>query len=236
MSGKKRERVWIDKTSPEWYEQGKRLIEEVVNASASGQLPRLQSLMEKWLAMKDPNPPGDDVDDPLSPFSTALDCAIRNEHLHIIGYLMDKGARITRVTSTTAVVHVKSIPVLQTFLDHGWDINERPGSGCPPLKFVLQDETLRKWFLAHGANATAHDDRGSCALDTAAGYMPLAILKDLLDHGAEPRYSNALQTAARCKVGGVAANLEKMACLLDYGAPIDALEYEWDPELFKEKR
>ena len=66
--------------------------------------------------------------------------------------------------------------------------------------------------------------------------MPLAILKELLDHGAEPRYSNALQTAARCKVGGVAPNLEKMACLLDYGAPIDALEYEWDPELFKEKR
>ena len=135
MPGEKRKRVWIDKTSDEWYEQGKRLVEEVVNASASGQLPTLQSLIEKWLAMEDPNPPRDDaVHGPLSPFSSALSYAIRNEHLDIIGYLLDKGIRITRGASVAAVVDVKSIPVLQTFLDHGWDINESPRFGCPPLK------------------------------------------------------------------------------------------------------
>ena len=84
--------------------------------------------------------------------------------------------------------------------------------------------------MAHGADANAHDNAGHTVLDTAAGSMPLMTLQLLLDHGAQPHRSNALHSAVRCRRPG---GLERAACLIDYGAPINALEYEWSPHFFQ---
>lgn len=59
--------------------------------------------------------------------------AIENQHLDVIACFLDEGFPISTVASAAAS-KVGSLEIYQTFLDHGWDINERPEGGCSAMK------------------------------------------------------------------------------------------------------
>lgn len=96
-------------------------------------------------------------------------------------------------------------------------------------RFVLGSITLRSWFLAHGADPNITDDYGHSPLTVAAACAPVSFLEQLLEHGGDPARSNALHEAVG--ING-AEGIEKAALLLDYGAPINIRQYEWDPHFF----
>ena len=70
---------------------------------------------------------------PFDPFSLSMVAAIENKHLDIIAYLMDESFPINAVASYAAA-RVGSVRVYQTFLDHGWNINEVPYHGTASFK------------------------------------------------------------------------------------------------------
>ena len=89
------------------------------------------------------------------------------------------------------------------------------------------DETLREWFLAHGADPNVPNSMGYNYLDWAASNMPISVLKTLVEkHGGKPERSSALQSAAQ-SVSRPDEALEKMAYLLDHGARINSRDQEW---------
>ena len=93
----------------------------------------------------------------------------------------------------------------------------------------MSNEALRDWFLAHGADPNISNGVGWTALDVAASSLPLSVVESLINHGGKPRLSSALPRAAKSKTPDA---LEKVVYLLDHGAPINALEYEFSPYFF----
>ena len=61
--------------------------------------------------------------------------AIENQHLDIVAFFLDQGFPIDAAASSAAA-RVGSVELYQTFVDHGWDINELPENGCASLKWV----------------------------------------------------------------------------------------------------
>lgn len=96
-------------------------------------------------------------------------------------------------------------------------------------RFVLDDVTLRSWFLAHGADPNVTDQHGHSPLTVAAACCPVSFLEQLLKHGGDPARSNALHNVVGIRG---AEGIEKAALLLDYGAPINTRKYEWDQRFF----
>jgi len=66
-----------------------------------------------------------------SGMSDALAAAIENLRVEVIAYLMEHGFQLNSGLACAAA-STKSIPVFQTLLDHGWDINDA-GRASPSL-------------------------------------------------------------------------------------------------------
>ena len=107
------------------------LVTDMEAACSSGNLIQVQALLEEWYAAGKPIPEHMDVSGPYNPFSMVA--AIENKHLDIIAYLMDEGFPVEAVEASAAA-RVGSVEIYQTFLDHGWNINEVPYGGAPSLK------------------------------------------------------------------------------------------------------
>lgn len=102
-------------------------------ASASGDLTQVKALLKQWHAAGEPVPPDEYCCNPEDPFSRSMFAAIENQCLDVIACFLDEGFAISATGSATAS-KVGSVDVYQTFLDHGWDINELPAMGCAALK------------------------------------------------------------------------------------------------------
>jgi ankyrin repeat protein len=92
-----------------------------------------------------------------------------------------------------------------------------------------------RWLLEHGAdpNAVPSTDRDGDILTIAAERSSLAIVRLLVEHGADVRGTRALHIAAGAtnpEIGGKvsATRLEVMGILLDAGADVN--EMEMDPK------
>ena len=94
------------------------------------------------------------------------------------------------------------------------------------LRYILTDEPLTHWFLAHGASPTATASAlYMTPLMQACTISPLHIVKLLHAH------STSMHNALQCAAGADTENrLEVMAFLLDNGAEIDAVK--WKHHLF----
>ena len=114
--------------SREGREHEDRFLVEMEAACASGDLTRVQTLLQVWHSM-----PHSDVR-ALHPLWRSLRAAIDNQRLEVIAYLMDNGVYVDPVVASAAV-RLKSIPVFLTLLDHGWDINQT-GRCLPALTYV----------------------------------------------------------------------------------------------------
>lgn len=142
--------------------------------------------------------------------------AIKNQHLDVIACFLDEGFPISIVVSAAAS-KVGSVEIYQTFLDYGWDINERSEGGCAALKFVLTNPLVRSRFLSHGASPNITDSEGYSSLTIAAFCTPVSFLSQLLKAGGDPTHSNALHNAV--EIPG-AEGIEK------------ASKYEWNPHFW----
>ncbi len=109
------------------------LADDMEAASASGDLIQVKALLEQWHAAGKRVPPDGFCCDPEDPFPMSMIAAIKNQRLDVIACLLDEGFPICAAGSAAAS-KVGSVDVYQTFLDHGWDINERPGRGCAAFK------------------------------------------------------------------------------------------------------
>ncbi|MCJ1249877.1 hypothetical protein MMC30_007103 [Trapelia coarctata] len=219
--------------------------DDVIAASASGDLPKIRLLFKEWPLTP---PPATLGGGPGASTNTqwmydAFSAAIENHRLEVVAYLMENGFQLDAVLAGVAA-RTKSIPVFQTLLDHSWNINDA-GRGSPSLghgfpkevlpKLFLYDKPLREWFLTHGADPNIPSSQGFNCLDYAAGCTdpgvdPIAVLKTLVQHGGQPARSSALPIAASRPCRPTSECIEIMAYLLDHGAFINARQMEWRPE------
>ena len=88
-------------------------------ACATGDLPQIRILQEYWQSSATHATPG-------------LRVAIEHEQLAALSYLLDNGVHVDP-GSASAALRTGSIPLLETLIAHGWDINQR-GRGLPVLK------------------------------------------------------------------------------------------------------
>ena len=96
---------------------------------------------------------------------------------------------------------------------------------------VVGDPAVIRWFLDHGADPNAYaQDRAHTPLSTAAHHGSLATVRLLLARGADARCGSPLHHAARSPVPG---RLAVLACLLEAGAALDALESADHPRRFR---
>ncbi|KAI4265016.1 MAG: hypothetical protein L6R35_007229, partial [Caloplaca aegaea] len=88
---------------------------------------------------------------------------------------------------------------------------------------------LVHWFLDHGADPNASMDPKPSPMRVAAMKASLPTIRLLRRHGGRAIHG-VLQSAAKTSDPG---RVEILEYLLDEGAVIDEVEYEWDPLTFK---
>lgn len=165
----------------------------------------------------------------------ALAVAVSSQgHIDAVVSLLAHGARINSVSFIVAVEQ-ENVAVLQAFLDYGWDINSvefddpalRYGSPSQSLRqprqflthprLVVENESLVRWFLDHGADPNVRSTEDVSPLATAALLPSTAVLELLLEHGAgvDPQ---ALFSAMNSRGQG---GLPIMKWLIDRGADVN---------------
>ncbi|KAG8526394.1 uncharacterized protein KY384_000388 [Bacidia gigantensis] len=195
--------------------------DQLVEAVKRGDIHQCQIELNQWTAQSStPFKPAKDL-------APVLAAATSSKNTQMVSFLLHQGAPIS---SSDALFALRgedteaTIALLQTFLDHGWDINGKTDIGKNILVHVIANETLTRWFLAHGADVNAIGKVGSTILDVAAANSSPAIFDLLVQHGARLEDSDALHSAAgarETKEGRV----EMMKHLLDLGVfDVNALE------------
>ena len=102
------------------------------SAASSGDLTLVQNLVEQWQAQLSPSF--------LTPkhLQSAMAAAVTSHHPSIVSYLLDQGALVSQYDIVLALADTDdAIAMFQTFLDHGWDINNKTGLGVTVLKYLL---------------------------------------------------------------------------------------------------
>ncbi|KAL8711202.1 MAG: hypothetical protein Q9220_004347 [cf. Caloplaca sp. 1 TL-2023] len=171
------------------FEQGLR------KACKSGDLISTQSLLDQFRRHLSPQPLSS------SHLRQPLSIAIDAGQPTIVSYLLDQGASIDFSDITGAAeAGALSIPIFETFLAHGWDINLPTGRYSRPLKHVIDNEELVAWFLDHGADPNAPKshiyDPMPHILDVAAVNASPAVFALLIARGAKIEDSDPLHSAA----------------------------------------
>lgn len=99
-------------------------------AAKDGDLSQVQELLEQWRADLSPTS--------LTPqhLNNALVEAVSYHRVPVTSYLLAQGAETTPNMIVLALGKTDdAIAMFQTFLDHGWDINNKTGLGFPTLKY-----------------------------------------------------------------------------------------------------
>ena len=99
------------------------ILAALVWASSEGDLVYVKQLLEDWQLAPDPRPKRCDKD-PFYYLQSALEAALRKNHLHVAAYFLEKGFKVTE-PSVKSAVWARSIVGLELLLKHGWDINNR---------------------------------------------------------------------------------------------------------------
>ena len=90
-------------------------------------------------------------------------------------------------------------------------------------RFVLDNEPLRTWFFAHGADPNIKNFLGDTPLDFAIRYLSLSEVTALVQHGAKSWCSNALQT---CATFNLPQSIDKAVVMLEQGADINGVSFD----------
>lgn len=108
-------------------------IPEALRASCMlGRTDEVRDCLQRWKSMPTPVPrrPPKRPNVHLQP---AMLVAVDHDHLSTVSLLLDEGFQIAPEAVQIALVK-RSTAMLQTFIDHGWNINKRLGATmAPPL-------------------------------------------------------------------------------------------------------
>ena len=120
---------------------------------------------------------------PWSHFSTALYLAIDIGNGDMAQCLTENGVEHGAFAFEKAMAK-KLYPVMQTFLDSGFDINEPKGRKDPgPLARAIDDEELVKWLLKRGADPNRETAEEQTPLSFAVRCGTLDIVNLMLEAG-----------------------------------------------------
>ncbi|KAL8764123.1 MAG: hypothetical protein Q9184_000265 [Pyrenodesmia sp. 2 TL-2023] len=186
-------------------------------ACANGQLDQVRIILQDLEGVR------------KSKLQAAFHAAVENDQSSVVSLLLSEGFHYDYQSVRTAIKH-ENIATLQAFFDHKSGIN-RPlfHTMMPPLAHAVNSEHLVHWFLDRGADPNASVPSWPSPMNAAAVKSSLSVIKILREHGGRANHG-VLQSAAKTTESGRVAVLEY---LLEEGATIDEVEYEWDPDIFR---
>ncbi|KAJ5887728.1 hypothetical protein N7495_007769 [Penicillium taxi] len=255
------------------------LLKEMQTAAQLGNLTQLQSLLQRWETELINGIPAIEqdqlwfkpgVNEQLELFNElnrpkeetkwvhngqllmnrVLVSASRGNQVAVAEFLLEeKGCPITSIAVQVAMMK-RSFDVLESYLSHGWDINQPiRNNQCPILRQVVNDEERVRWCLEHRANPnTRNNNKTLDVLSHAARHASFPVLELLVAHGGEFSKSDALHQAAekgRLDVmrwlldGRPSFNLYCMPLTiicLDREFPINQRELEYDIDMFNDRQ
>ncbi|KAL8901462.1 MAG: hypothetical protein Q9207_005199 [Kuettlingeria erythrocarpa] len=168
--------------APARFDTPPRELEQLEVASAAGDVATVTSIMDSW------------ADKPAEEqhwkgaFGKGLKPALEGGHVAVAACLLERGVKVNSGNFSSAMEH-KSYGFLELYLDHGYDINSSDGFRPTPLADTLDDETMLRWFLDHGADPNAEKigryghPMGETPLSKSMWNAPFSTIKLLFERG-----------------------------------------------------
>ncbi|KAK0278436.1 hypothetical protein LTR35_009175 [Friedmanniomyces endolithicus] len=151
--------------------------------------------------------------------------AVQSENDSLVREILSRGVRVSKET-LKAAIRVKALPLLSSFRESGWDINEPLGPWQPPcLSLCIHDPELVTWFLQNGADPDRRCEIDLTPLSTAVEAAPLEIIDLMLASSEQVGHGQLLHYAVRREAKD---RLEVLRLVLSRGARIDHVMYEND--------
>lgn len=94
----------------------------------------------------------------------------------------------------------------------------------------MHDTELVRWFVAHGANPNVAAPNWPSPMVVAASRASQEVLEILVQYGGRVYPGNAFPAAAKTSLPD---RTHILTYLLEQGAPIDMMEYEFDMKTFR---
>ncbi|MCJ1383051.1 hypothetical protein MMC17_006164 [Xylographa soralifera] len=186
-------------------------------ACQEGNLKEVKSQLDRWQSARSPSGLA------AKHLENALIGAISAGQSEVVDYLLNNGAEMDPEIVEFALD--TSVKMFEIFLQHGWDINSRTGTGAPALKHLVSNEAMVEWFLDHGADPNVLGSHGESILTVAAFNSTPKVIDMLQSHGANLLNSDALHAASarRDMPGGIAMAMH----LLQLGMDVNMVE-RWE--------
>ncbi|MCJ1383856.1 hypothetical protein MMC17_006970 [Xylographa soralifera] len=181
-------------------------------ACVAGDLEAVKFELQSWQSRLDPSK--------LTPkhLQDVVLGAVRADQPLVASFLFDQGAVLDGYIVQNAMHG--SLAMLQVFLDHGWDINERTDTGAPALKHLMGNDSKVEWFVNHGADPMVCGSHGESIITVAAANATPAAMDMLLADSLHAAVQSGKNKPGR---------IEMMQHLLDLGMDINEIEHRHYP-------
>ncbi|KAL9602760.1 MAG: hypothetical protein Q9219_001603 [cf. Caloplaca sp. 3 TL-2023] len=194
-------------------------------ACAAGNLDQIRMLLENMEKATDQEAKKSKRAKPI----TAMRAAIAHDQSSVVSLLLNEGFLFDYQCVKIAMEH-ENVEILQEFFNKQRRLN-RPlfHTMRMPLSHALKSECLTHWFLDCGADPNASVPGWPSPMNSAAMRSSLPTIKLLREYGGCINHG-VIQSAAKTTDE---SRVEISEYLLQEGANIDELEYEWDQAIFR---
>lgn len=148
------------------------LVDKFVTAAAKGEFSKVVSYVKKGVT----------IDGKNQARWTALAYACKYNHLDIVKYLVENGAKINETVNTGSTPLAVALlagyfDVADYLIQHKADINKADIMGMSPLMWAVKDGNLKiiQYLVEHGANINAVNSNGRSVIE-------IAIAQDVKDY------------------------------------------------------
>ncbi|KAL2869729.1 ankyrin repeat domain-containing protein [Aspergillus lucknowensis] len=188
------------------------ILDEMQAACSARDFPRFKMTFDRWTSY------GFDIHE----LSNIMMQAVQDNFPEIISTLLSHGQPIYNSYAIQAV-RSKATGVLNTFMEHGWDVNQPMGELSPTvLAYAVHDEELTTWLLDHGADPNKQCSIDLTPLSWAVEEASFNTIKLLFNRGADVHKGEPLHHAINRK----SEIVEVLALLLERGALVNGKQYE----------